>query len=568
MTCDVYCDGVARPIDRRTFLTGTALAALAACASKTSSDQSTTSAATSPSTTTATTTPAPLTTTVPATTTTVPTPTTTFPGIGFKQNPFTLGVASGDPTSDSVILWTRCPNGSETFDFPLGVPLAWEIATDTEFTKDHQAENVTATPEDGFSVHVEVKGLKPDTLYYYRFVAPGHKSVIGRTRTFPKADAVPDKLRFGFGSCQHYQEGFYTAHKDVAAAELDFFAFLGDYIYEDAGRPVGTVPGPSGLTYSLVRPLDGPQPTTLETYRDRYAIYKSDENLQAAHASCPWLMIWDDHEVQDNYAGDHSKDPALSVADFRIRRAAAYKVWWENVPTRLPKPTGADYRIYRQVAYGALANIFLLDGRQYRSDQACGDIQLSLDPACPENALPERTMLGTEQETWLIDGLGASKTKWNIIANQVVMTDVTINGAVLNYDQWDGYPVARRKLLTAIADRNLTNVVVVTGDIHLAGAGDLAVTDEGGHKIVASELVGTSISSGALVPESIEALVSTFPDLHYLRTTYRGWNLNEVTPTSWTSQYRIVEDALVADSAVRTDATFTMVPTKPGITRV
>jgi alkaline phosphatase D len=301
----------------------------------------------------------------------------------------------------------------------------------------------------------------------------------------------------------------------------------------------------------------GPEPTTLVEYRNRYARYKSDPQLQAAHTACPWYVIWDDHEVENNYAGLVPQDPA-EAPTFEARRFAAYQAWWEHQPVRLDPPVAADqeYRIYRDVQWGDLIELVLLDGRQYRTDQACGDVTLSIDPPCPETFDPARTMLGDTQEAWMFDALAASTSVWNVIGNQVVFADATLNGAVLNYDQWDGYPVERQRILQHLADAKVPNVVVVTGDIHLAAVAQLRAGDRGTGTPVGVEFVTTSISSNGLIPAQVSGVITSFPDLVDAELVHRGYSLHEVTPSRWTATYRIVADVSQADSPVSTLATY------------
>lgn len=473
-------------------------------------------------------------------------------------DPFSLGVASGDPLATSVILWTRLAGGNQGTG-QQSIEVRWEVAIDASFTSLAGAGVASASEADGWTVHVDCTLPPSPTRYFYRFMAGGHTSPVGRTRTAPPDGTEVASWRFGFGSCQHYETGFYSAHGDIASHHLDAFFWLGDYIYEYGANPVDPAGG-------RVRAHTGSKLTTVDDYRARYALYKSDPNLQAAHASCPWFVTWDDHEVENNYAANQSANPATATAEFLALRAAAYKVWWENMPTRLPRPVSADYTVYRRFTWGNLATISLLDGRQYRSDQACGDRVLSLEPPCAEAADDARTMLGAQQEAWLLDGISASSTAWNVVGNQTVMSDATLNGAVLNFDQWDGYPAARRRLLGGIEAAKKTNVVVLTGDIHFAGVG--TVTTGAERRSVATEFVGTSISSVRSLPAGAEAALSAIPDLKYLNAKYRGWSLCEVTPTSWTTTFRIVDDVLRPNATLSSDATFRVTPDKPGATRI
>jgi alkaline phosphatase D len=305
--------------------------------------------------------------------------------VALPDDPFRLGVASGEPTASSVILWTRLAPDPLAVGGGMPaepVPVAWQVMADEEGEEweDVVADGTAvADPADAHALHVDVPGLEPGTWYRYRFVVDPWVSATGRTRTAPAAGAT-GPLVVGQASCQDWQDGYYAAHRDLAAAGLDLLVFLGDYIYEAAAAPIGG---------EIVRSHDSPEPTTLDEYRARYALYKSDADLQAAHAACPWVLIWDDHEVDNNYAADADQDGGDPEA-FRQRRAAAYRAWWEHQPVRLPAPDGPDLPIFRRLDLGDLATLLLVDGRQYRSDQACGAPALSLEPPCPEITAPGR----------------------------------------------------------------------------------------------------------------------------------------------------------------------------------
>lgn len=489
-------------------------------------------------------------------------PTTTAPEVPtpaspLTADPFGLGVASGDPTSTSVILWTRLLT-----DLTETVELKWEIATDEAFERLVAAEIVPATPELAHSVHIDATDLEPDTWYWYRFSSAEFTSPVGRARTMPADDTVPDRLRFGFASCQDFTEGYYAAHRAMAADRLDLVFFLGDYIYESASND------------SSVRSVPGGECQTLDDYRLRYATYTSDPDLRASRASCPWVVTWDDHEVENNYA-DLVDDGGLDDDAFTARRAAAYQAYYEHMPLRLDPPTGEDWRIYRSVRFGALAEFFVLDGRQYRTDQACNRRLDAIVPRseCPEIDDDDRSMLGAEQETWLADGLVAAETTWKVLAQQTVMSSLVLGDLVLNVDQWDGYPAARRRLLEFIADNDVTDVVVLTGDIHSAGAGDLGlVADDGTRTPVAVEFVGTSITSGSLVDivPGGAALVTPdkFPGIAYLNVTNHGYGRCTVTPADWTTEFVVVDTVLDAAAPARVDATCVTTAGTPSVTKL
>lgn len=490
------------------------------------------------------------------------------PGLG--SDPFTLGIASGDPLPEAVVLWTRLApdptaegGGMSGGELAGDIELLWEVAADESFDDVVHSGLTTAAADAAHTVHVDVEGLEPDTWYVYRFRVGDWTSPVGRTRTAPPPDSDPTDLTFGFASCQSYQNGWYNAWRDAAQQDLDLIVFLGDYIYENAGQPVDPAA-------SVVRPLDDDtEATTLEGYRRRYALYRSgDEHLRAAHTTAPWLVVWDDHEVDNNYAGDVSGKEGVTSEDFLGRRAAAYRAWWEHMPVRLPPPDGPELRIDRRFDWGTLTSFFLVDTRQFRADQACGDVTFSLDPACAEVDEPDRQFLGAAQEAELIDGLTSSTATWNVLGNQTVMSPLVVGEAVLNFDQWDGYPVARERLLTAVDDAGLTNTVVITGDIHVAGVGDVQLGEGEAARAVATELVGTSISSLAPIPDGTAELVTELlPWIRYFDDR-RGWTRCTVRPEEWIAEYRVVQDNLVQDSPVSTDATFRITPDTPGAVRV
>jgi alkaline phosphatase D len=452
---------------------------------------------------------------------------------------FALGVASGDPLPDSVILWTRLvaeplTDGGGMPTAP--VPVSWEVATDEAFEEVVAQGATSAEPALAHSVHVDAGDLEPDTEYWYRFTVGDLTSPLGRTRTAPAAGAAVDRLRFAFASCQDQQEGHWTAHEHLAAEDVDLVFFLGDYIYEDDPRT------------DAVRPGRTPEPVDLAGYRLRHGEYRSDPRLQAAHARFPWVCTPDDHEVDNNYAGLNEELPqdggsGSAPEAFRQRRAAAYQAYYEHLPLRIEPPSGGDARIHRDLAWGALARFYVLDTRQYRTDQACARPS-DIGAPCADVTEPARTMLGAEQEAWLGDALTASDARWNVLAQQVVMTRLALipgTDDLFNLDQWDGYPASRQRVIDQLA--GVSNPVVITGDIHLSGLG--VVTRDGADATtepVATELVGTSISSSfpAAFVDAIGAIASASPAIHYAEARHRGYVVVEVTPDELRADYRYV----------------------------
>jgi alkaline phosphatase D len=328
----------------------------------------------------------------------------------FAKSPFQLGVASGDPAADGMVLWTRLCVDPLAPDGGIGgdpVDVAWEIAADEGMRKVLRRGVATATADLGHAVHVELDGLDADRWHWFRFRAGDAASPIGRTRTLPAPTARPDRLRFAFASCQHWEQGLFTAYDDMAAQDLDLVFHLGDYIYEYAGKD------------GLVRKHHGGKLKTLADYRVRHAQYRSDPLLQAMHARCPWFVTWDDHEVENNYADLVSENAKVDRDAFARQRAAAYQAYYEAMPLRRRSlPQGPAMRLHRDAQWGDLARFFVLDTRQHRSDQPNGDGKHPLNDAARD---PRNTLLGAEQKRWLCDGLAASKATWNVLAQQVMM---------------------------------------------------------------------------------------------------------------------------------------------------
>ncbi len=465
-----------------------------------------------------------------------------------QSDPFTLGVASGDPWPDGFVLWTRlAPDPLQGGGMPPGdVPVGWEVAADEQMRRVVQRGRTVARAALGHSVHVELRGLQPDRWYFYRFTTPDAQTMVGRTRTAPSPLSRPQRLRFAFASCQHYEWGHYTAHQHLAEEDIDLVAFLGDYIYEShAARPI--------------RAHEADEPVTLEAYRNRYALYKSDPALQAAHAICPWVVTFDDHEVDNNWAGDTSEnnDP---VDAFRARRAAAFQAYYEHMPLRRASlPRGPEMLLYRSLAFGRLARLHVLDTRQYRSDQACGDRR---KPPCDGWDADNRTMLGDRQERWLTQGLTANRQTWNVLAQQVVMMPMEVDpgpGESYNMDAWSGYPAAQGRLIRTLSERRVPNVVTITGDVHTNFAGEIPLDARRENSPrVGVEYVGTSMTSDGDGSEQNPQITSFLPANPWVKyhSNRRGYVRCEVTPDGWRSDYRLVASVGQPGAPIATAASF------------
>ncbi len=478
----------------------------------------------------------------------------------FSNDPFQLGVASGDPWPSGAVIWTRLApeplNGG-------GVPpeiyeVHWEVAEDDNMQKVVQRGTAFATPALAHSVHVEIKGLQPDRWYWYRFRIGDADSPIGRLRTTPPRHVLAERLRFAFASCQHYEHGLYTAYEHMAKEDLDLIIHLGDYIYE------------YGRNETQVRQHHGPELYTLEDYRNRHAQYKTDPHLQAAHQLCPWLVVWDDHEFDNNCAGDVSEELDVSPDEYLLRRANAYQAYYEHMPLRRRSlPRGPHMQLYRTIPFGRLAEFQMLDTRQYRSDQPNGD---GLKAIKYQVLDPRATMLGDKQEQWLMASLLESPAQWNVLAQQVMVGRANRNTPELprfSMDQWAGYEVARKRLLNFLGTRKITNPVVLTGDIHSNWVNDLKVDfDRDDDPVVATEFVGTSISSGGNGSrdlEPVEKMLAANPFTRFYNRE-RGYVSCTVTPTQWQSDYQVVEYIDRPGAPLITRSAFVVESGRPGAT--
>jgi alkaline phosphatase D len=483
---------------------------------------------------------------------------------GFSNYPFSLGVASGDPLRDSVVLWTRLapePLASLGGMDQHRVPVQWQVAEDPRFRRVVRDGTATARPEYVHSVHVDVRGLRPDREYYYRFRAGNEISPTGRTKTAPSASAFVNDFKFAMVSCQAWFDGYYTAYRHLAEEDLDVILHLGDYLYEygvgtNGGRPDATLPDKyfSPTVY-------------LSEYRDRYALYKLDPDLQAAHAAAPWILTWDDHEVVDNYA--NLAHPSAPPDDFLVRRANAYRAYWEHMPLRPLEPVGPDMPIYRRFTFGQLLEFSVLDTRQYRSDQGCGDGQRT---DCVDRLDPARTLLGDQQESWLLDGLGQSRTTWNVLAQQIMLSQIdfsnTLPGQQFSMDLWDGYKPAKERVLTGLVERQVRNPIVLSGDFHRSMAANVKQNfDDPASPTIATEFLGSSISSGLDGADMDEFGTQFLAANDHIKfyNGQRGYVRFSVTPETWNADYRVVPYVRQRGSEVFTRASFAVQAGVPGL---
>ena len=475
--------------------------------------------------------------------------------VKFSRNPFTLGLASGDVTQDSVVLWTRLAPEPAVANGGMGtdaIPVRWEVFADEALQRRVGKGEELAVPELAHSVHVDLQGLEPDTVYWYRFAAGGHTSEPGRTRTLPASGSQPASARFATVSCQNYTHGYFTAYDHIIADGPDFLVHLGDYIYETS----------YGETFR--RHETEEMALTLAGYRRRHAHYKTDESLKRAHARLPFFTIPDNHDaVTDN-------DPARFE-----QRAAAYQAWYEHMPVRGYRRD--RFRLSRTINVGNLLLLSLLDTRQFRDRQqprpadnmpsfGFGNYRVR----CPEIFAEERTMLGREQERRLTESIRHNNTVWNVIASSCVFLPFHLHreGRVFNYlGSWDGYPANRDRIAATLNQAGVANTVILSGDMHSFWALDGARSEPA---ISAVEFVTSSVSANW--PEQMSRPISDSlkynPQLKFYRPNQRGYLLHEVSTQEWQVTARAVYDVRDAQSKAFNLARFVVENGKAGFRQV
>jgi alkaline phosphatase D len=479
-------------------------------------------------------------------------------------DPFTLGVASGDPEPGGVVLWTRLAPHPLAADGLGGMPgrevaVDWQVAEDPQLSRVVRSGRARAVPRRAHAVHVEVEGLQPGREYYYRFRAEGHLSAVGRTRTAPAYASSPTSLKVAMASCAQYEHGYFTAYQRLAQDDPDLVLHLGDYLYEF--RADDYIAHPHN-----VRAVAGPETVTLAEYRRRHAQYKTDPDLQTAHAAAPWSVVFDDHEVDGNWAGMRPERPG---PPFARRRAAAFRAYYEHMPLRRTSlPHGPGMRIYRRVRWGDLATIHLLDTRQYRDDQACGDHRQA---GCTARLDPRRSITGDRQERWLLRGLGDSDARWDVVAQQVFFAQrdtSSRSGLQVGMDGWDGYAASRRRILEGFVHRGVRNPVVLTGDVHRHYANDLRLDfDRPSTRPVGVELVTSSITSGGDGQDrsrTMRAEVADNPHIHYT-TSRRGYVLTRFDRDRLQADFKTLPYVQRPGAPVRTAASYVVEDRNPGL---
>ncbi len=492
------------------------------------------------------------------------------PGRALIADPFTLGVASGSPSPDGFVLWTRlapdplAPDGSG--GLAGAAPVDWEIAEDEGMRRIVRRGRTLADARWAHSVHLEMSGLQPDRPYWYRFAALGHRSPVGRARTTPAPGAPLSRLRFAVASCAHWELGWFSAYRHMAAEDPDLVMFLGDYIYEYSLT--------GDRAAQAVRRHDQPaELVTLAQYRNRYALHRTDPDLRALHAAAPCLVTWDDHEVQNDYANGWSQDVDIPPSVFLQRRAAAYRAFYEHMPLRASaRPRGPDMRIYGRTGFGDLADISVLDGRQYRTIQPCPNPRSRRGhvASCPDLADPSRTMLGLDQERWLYDGFRKPRARWTLVAQDLLVAPVAQTdaaGAPGHFtDGWDGYQANRGRMLSALAETRAPNPVFLGGDMHCFWATDLkADFDKPAAPAIASEFIAAAISQTPTPAARFGDVAANNPHIRYAEFTTNGYLSIDLTPQRLAARMQAVSDRRDPHATVSTLKRFVVEDGRPGV---
>lgn len=485
----------------------------------------------------------------------------------FAAYPFQLGVASGDPAADGFVIWTRLapdPLAAGHGMPAAAVEVAWEVAADDRFANVVQRGTAIARPELAHAVHVEVVGLAPSRPYWYRFTAGRERSMTGRAMTLPPAGQRLDRLRFAVAGCQHYEQGYFTAHRHLAKARPDFVFCYGDYIYE--GRSSRVWNGPQGPLEN-VRQHHGDEIYAIDDYRRRYAQYKMDTDLQAAHAAAPWFVTWDDHEIDNNWV-DMADQDGTPAAIFALRRQMAMQAYYEHMPLRAASlPVGPMMQLYRRAVIGDLVDLNLLDTRQYRTDQPCDD---KWGVECPDVNRPSE-VLGERQHAWLADNLRRSPTTWQALAQQIMVMDLDRDpgpAVTHNLDSWAGYRPPRERLLRAIRDGGKGSTIVLTGDEHQNFAGELHLDGRNpGPAPIATEFVGTSITSGGDGVDQradTSAIQAVNPQLKW-HNAQRGFVLCDVSHERWQTEFVTLDAVSTRGAEASSRMKLAVEPGRPGI---
>lgn len=470
----------------------------------------------------------------------------------FINDPFSMGVASGDPTPEGFVLWTRlAPNPFDVEPFTQDlVEVLVEVAEDEKFTKIVRRQTEIARPDNAHSVHAEINGLPAGRNYFYRFRCGGVASPVGRTITAPLFAQKLDKIKFAWHSCAHYEQGYYTAYRDIAEQHPDIILGLGDYIYEVSWGP-------------QLRRMPVNEATSVDEYRLIHAVTKLDKDLQAAHAVAPWLFIWDDHEVANDYQGDWGSTlPGLDEKTFVARRLASYKAYFEHLPLRARSRFDAvnRMRIYGQSTFGDLLEFTLLDTRQFRPRASCPSNpekytgEMISKANCADLTDKTRSILGAQQERFVNDNFMRGNTRWSVLVQPTFFGDLAQKNdkgeAIVFNEGWSGFNPARQKIIDTIAKRQKqSSCVVIGGDMHAFFAADVKKDyDKPDSETVAVEFVSGSITSKSYNYERFMKMMPDNPHIKFFDDRTNGYGIVEVTDKKMDVRLRHTKSTWVKDA--------------------
>ncbi|EON22257.1 MULTISPECIES: alkaline phosphatase D family protein [Nocardioides] len=496
---------------------------------------------------------------------------------GQEHRVFQHGVASGDPRPGRVVLWTRVtpsPDATPGSGRGSAVDVEWEVALDERFRKVVRRGTARTSAARDHTVKIDATRLAPDTWHFYRFRVGRHVSPVGRTWTAPRATASPDNLRLGVVSCANLQAGHFSAYRHLAKRDdLHAILHLGDYLYEYG-------PGQYGYGQSDVdvrSHVPAHEMVSLADYRQRHAQYKQDPDLQALHARYPFIVTWDDHEVTNDQWAEGAQNHQAAEGDYAARRARAHRAYDEWLPVLMEgtAQVGDGTRLFRELTFGKLAQLSMLDLRTHRDEQVPTTTPSPVPTLEARVSDPERTITGRAQLDWLLGALRRARPQWKLVGNPVMIAPVTFaqlptdlvdpvndvtgilprDGAPYNVDQWDGYTDDRRELFTHIRDRRLRDVVFLTGDIHSAWACDLPqdiatypLSESAGVEFVCSsvtsnnlkDITGTPARTSSLVVEGI--IQANNRHVKYLNFDDHGFSVLDVTAARAQMDWFVIGD--------------------------
>jgi len=476
--------------------------------------------------------------------------------VEFLTDPFTLGIASGDVTDSSAILWTRLaptPLEANGGMAPISVPVQWQLSLDASMSQVIQRGEAIASPTLAHSVHVDVQELEPNREYWYQFTAATQASPIGRTKTLPDMGGHPGSVRFITASCQNYSNGYFIAYEHMVRDQPDFIVHLGDYIYDTSFDETFRMHETERM------------PVSLADYRRRHALYKTDKHLRHAHSQIPFFTTIDNHDAIEDM------DPEQFA-----RRVAAYQAWYEHMPVRGYSSVDKNrFDLCRKISLGNLMQISLLDSRQFRDKQNISsnsfpDFAFGIYRERSNDVFDKaRSMLGMKQEKWLTNNLLQNQSTWNVIASPSPFLSFRMDkdGKDLRYvGAWDNYPANRSRVADAISNSKTGHPIIVSGDVHSFWASDGRLATDVSERIPVVEFITSSISANwpAALSDPITANLAHNPQVKFYKPEKRGYLLHEVNESEWKATARAIDNVRDEQSPVSSLASFVVTKGESG----